>query len=75
MALLYHWEDENIAMPLINSFLKIGGSVTNFFGPCSNEYPLFRKRRLVLVATIQLLLSTRASLFNCRLSASAKHKK
>ena len=65
MALLYQWEDENVATPLINSFLKIAGSVIKlkegYFGPHSDEYLLVRKQCLVLVATIQLSLSAHSS--------------
>ena len=68
MALLYDWEDENVATPLISSFvdmMEISGSVTKLkegcFGSRSNEYLLFTKRSLVLAATIQLSPSTRAT--------------
>ena len=76
MASLYHWKDENVATPLINSFLNIAGSVTKLkqgcFGPRSNEYLLIRKRSLVLVATIQLSLSARASYRALELYAPAR---
>ena len=65
MALLYNWEDENVAMaamPLLNSFLKIVGW-QNWKKAVLGHIAMsnFRKQSLVLVATIRLSLSAQAS--------------